>query len=104
VSTIGHTASTNANVLIPVIFIGPNIITVGSVTGQVSIFKSGNACPIQILHHNGKICNLSFTRLLIYHTDELVQALVCMIQCAAQLFISPCNRPIITMNMINRIS
>ncbi|KAJ7235944.1 hypothetical protein C8J57DRAFT_1248048 [Mycena rebaudengoi] len=53
VSTTKHGSATNDNVILPVTFIGPNIIVVGSATGEVAIFKSGNHHPLQLLLHNG---------------------------------------------------
>ncbi|KAJ7185946.1 hypothetical protein C8R46DRAFT_881770 [Mycena filopes] len=42
-----------SNVPLPAIFIGSNMIAVGSAIGEVSIFKSGNTQALQVLHHNG---------------------------------------------------
>ncbi|KAJ7280471.1 WD40-repeat-containing domain protein [Mycena rebaudengoi] len=55
VSTTQHGSVSNDNVILPVIFIGPNIIVVGSATGEVAIFKSGNPHPLQLLSHNGEM-------------------------------------------------
>ncbi|KAJ7247219.1 WD40-repeat-containing domain protein [Mycena rebaudengoi] len=55
VSTIDHGSVTNDNVIIPVTFIGPNMIVVGSAAGEAAIFKSGNQHPLQILLHNGEM-------------------------------------------------
>ncbi|KAJ7828888.1 WD40-repeat-containing domain protein [Mycena leptocephala] len=56
-----------ANVPLPVIFLGTNIIAVGSATGKVSIFKAGNPEMLQVLDHNKESLRI---------VDEMVQALV----------------------------
>lgn len=54
-STSKHTGEvTGRNVMLPIIFIGPSTVAVGSVTGNVSVYKSGRPQPNQVLPHNGK--------------------------------------------------
>lgn len=43
----------DSNMSLPVIFVGGNTVAVGSMEGNVSIFKSGKSGAVQILNHNG---------------------------------------------------
>ncbi|KAJ7691081.1 WD40-repeat-containing domain protein [Mycena metata] len=45
----------DSNMSLPVIFVGGNTVAVGSMEGNVSIFKSGKSGAVQILNHNEEI-------------------------------------------------
>jgi hypothetical protein len=44
----------DTEILLPIVFISPNTVAVGSSTGDVSIFKAGKSTRLQVLPHNGK--------------------------------------------------
>ncbi|KAJ7810479.1 WD40-repeat-containing domain protein [Mycena leptocephala] len=53
------------NVILPIIFVGSNAVAIGSATGNVSIFKAGEAEATQVLQHHD-----NFVQALAYFHDE----------------------------------
>ncbi|KAJ7608317.1 WD40-repeat-containing domain protein [Mycena rosella] len=91
--TTPYTISAEANVPLPVAFIGTNIIAVGSAAGKVTIFKSSNSQALQNLdHHDDMVQALAHfhntqkkTHILVTGTSEQYE------ECALTVWISVTN-------------